>query len=400
MDADKYSFEVAELIFRLIRNEITAEEQEILDKWLAEKPENYDLLKKITDEETIKSKIATYQSFDKQKAWNTISTKTSALHHQQRVVVLRVLKYAAAILLPLIIGGYFLFQSTNKNKLADFSQIKTGTQKACLILETGQTINLGSKTRNKIVSGSASSIIDTNNTLSYEKKPDMAFEKKEIFNTLQTPLGGEYTLILADGSKIWLNAGSEIRYPTSFNDSIRKIYLKGEAYFEVAHNKNQPFIVVTNSIEITVLGTSFDVMAYQNEGNVKTTLVNGSVKIGTIAGSNEKRKEVHLQPGQQAVLDKPSNGFEVKNVDTEIYTAWKQGKFVFTNETLDEIMRKLQRWYAFDIRYDEEDLKHYHFSGTLNRYENISNILKMIAMTTQIKFEAIDNMITVKKDKK
>ena len=397
MDADKNSFEVAELIFRLIREEITAEEKEILDKWLVEKPENIDLLKKITDEETIKNKIAIYQSYDKQKAWNRISERTGATNQKQRAVVLKIFKYAAAILLPLIIGGYFLFQNTSKNKLTDFSQIKTGTQKARLILETGQTINLGAKTQNKIISGSASNIIDANNTLSYEAKTDLIPEKREIFNTLLTPQGGEYNLVLADGSKVWLNAASEIRYPVSFDDTIRKIYLKGEAYFEVAHNKNKPFILVTNNVEITVLGTSFDVMAYHNEGNIKTTLVNGSVKIGTVDGGKDKHKEVHLQPGQQAILDKTSNNLEVKNVDTEIYTAWKQGKLVFNNETLDEIMRKLQRWYAFEMQYDDDDLKHYHFSGTLNRYDDISKILKMIEMTTHIKFEAKDNRITAKK---
>jgi transmembrane sensor len=398
MNTNKNSFEIAELIFRLIRNEITTEEKEILDQWLAEKPENIELLENITNEENINNKMSIYMSYDKQKAWDRINNTINLTRQNQKVFVLRILKYAAAILFPFIIGGYILLHITNKNKLSDFSQIKTGTQKACLILESGQAISLGDQVQKKIISGSVSTIIDTNNTLSYEKKTVLFEEKQEIFNTLQTPQGGEYNLILADGSRIWLNAASEIKYPVSFNDTVRMIYLKGEAYFEVAHNESQPFIVVTNNIEITVLGTSFDVMAYNDESKVKTTLVQGNVMIETIAESIYNRKEVHLQPGQQAILDIASSALDVKKVDTEIFTAWKQGKFVFSNETLDEIMRKLQRWYGFETRYDENELKNYHFSGTLERYDNISNILKMIEMTTQIKFEAKDNIITVKKN--
>jgi transmembrane sensor len=399
MNTDKNSFEIAELIFRLIRNEITAEEKELLDQWITEKPENEELLKKITDEKLIKNKLAIYQSFNKQEAWYRINEKIAAASQKQKVIVLRILKYAAAIVLPVIIGSYFLVQITNRNKLPDFSQIKTGTQKAYLILESGRTINLGDKTQKKIISGLTSTIVDTNNTLFYEKKGILISVKKEMYNTLQTPQGGEYSLMLADGSKIWLNAASEIRYPVCFNDSIRKVYLTGEAYFEVSHNKSLPFVVVTNNYEITVLGTSFDVMAYNDEGNSKTTLVSGNVKIKTVADKNDKHNEIHLQPGQQAILDITSNELEVKNVDTEIYTSWMQGKFVFNNETLEEIMRKLGRWYAFEIRYNDDDVMHYHFSGTLKRYDNISKILKMIEMTTHIKFEVTGNTITVKKEK-
>jgi ferric-dicitrate binding protein FerR (iron transport regulator) len=266
-------------------------------------------------------------------------------------------------------------------------------------LGNGETIKLGCEEERKLIAAKQSNIIDTNSTLIYTKAAQLA-EQKGTFNTLQTPQGGEYSLVLTDGTKIWLNAASEIKYPVQFNDTIRQVFLKGEAYFEVVENKSKPFIVNTNNIYVTVLGTSFDVMAYQDEENIKTTLVRGRVKIETTTKDTKQTEKVYLQPGQQAVLENTSNKLVVKTVETEIYTSWKEGKFVFNNETLGEIMRKLQRWYVFDIKYRDEETKKIHFSGTVKRYDNISNIIDMIEMTTNIKFEVKENVIMVKKDDK
>ncbi len=402
MENYKNSFEIAEMINRYLKDELSLIEKEKLQKWIDEKPENKKLFDKIIDEENIKNKLKKYQNFNNKEAWDKIYNKTINTRKNTKIITLKILKYAAVILIPILIGGYIIYNQyliINKN-ITEIPQIEPGSQKAILILENGQSVNLGNTGKKVINVTDKSSIVDTNNTLIYHEAKKIKKEIKTIYNTLQTPRGGEYNLILSDGTKIWINADSEIKYPVQFNDSARKIYLKGEAYFEVAENKSKPFILTTNNIEISVLGTSFNVMAYFNENNIKTTLVEGKIKIGNISENIQESKEIYLNPGHQAVLNRESQQFEVKKVDTEIYTAWKDGKFVFANETLEEIMTRLGRWYDFETEFTDAEIKYYHFSGTLKRYENISEILKMMELTTKIKFEFKENLILIKKIKK
>ncbi len=401
MDKHKLSFEIAELIFQHIKNEISPANMEKLQKWLDAKPENIELFNQIKDEESIKNKINKYRTYTPDKAWKKISKETVHLQNKTKSIRLKILKYAAAILFPLVIGYLFhrLYFPGNDNKqITSIPQIPPGTQKALLIFNNGEKINLGNVSTKKVFAIKSSRITDTSNTLIYQSEPNVEIENndEEEYNTLQTPIGGEYNLVLADGTKIWLNAASELKYPVLFDRKNRKVFLKGEAYFEVAENKNKPFVVNINEMKITVLGTKFNIMAYHNEKNIKTTLVSGSVRIETIS-KNKNNEEVYLQPGYQAVLDKESQQLKVNEVDTKIYTAWINGKFVFNNETLDEIMRKLERWYDFKTYFYDKKTMNYHFSGTLKRYENISNILEMIELTTKITFNIQNDTIRVMK---
>ena len=209
------------------------------------------------------------------------------------------------------------------------------------------------------------------------------------YNILSTPMGGEYQLVLPDGSKVWLNSGSTLRFPTAFIGSERIVELKGEAYFDIAKNPKMPFLVRTNNaMDIKVLGTQFNVMAYDDEKNINTTLVEGSVEV--LKGS----EKTNLKPGQEAILNRGSGNIKVAQADLEQAIAWKNGYFIFYNENIESIMRKVSRWYNVDIVY-QGNLNNKDFVGTISRNKNVSELLKMLELTGAIHFSIDGRRITV-----
>jgi ferric-dicitrate binding protein FerR (iron transport regulator) len=178
-----------------------------------------------------------------------------------------------------------------------------------------------------------------------------------------------------------------------FTGEDRSVELDGEAYFKVSKKVPQLFKVMTGDLVVTVEGTSFNLMAYEDEGIIVTTLVEGKVKVGIAEKLASGREAVHIVPGEQLVFDKEANTLESRPVDVSLYTSWKEGMFVFDHETLDMILRRLGRWYDFEAVYLATELRYYHFSGRLDRYESIEEILELLAMTTNISFEIKDNRV-------
>lgn len=213
----------------------------------------------------------------------------------------------------------------------------------------------------------------------------------EEYNKLTTPIGGEYSLVLSDGTKVFLNADSELKYPVEFSDGKRIVDLKGEAYFEVHKDSLRPFIVRMNGAEVTVLGTSFNVNTYGDDGQIYTTLVNGSVRVSSM---KNKQEEI-LKPGMQSVMNVQSGLLTVRKVDVEPYVAWREGRFVFRAMTLDLIMRQLQRWYDFEVFYQNSELKDYEFRGVIKRDMDLDKVLSVIKATTNVDFEVKGKVITI-----
>ena len=396
MDNLNASFEIAELIFREVRNEINEEEKTVLHNWLSESSANKELYQKIINQKLIVEKLIILNKFDKQFAWQKVSKQIRKPAANKIIVLKKLLRYAA-ILIPALVAGYLIIQKTviDKNhQLADVVSIQTGTQKAILTLGSGSEIELKNSIKEVIFSEQEAEIIDADNTLQYIAKK--IHITKEVYNTLETPKGGEYSVQLADGTKIWLNAASKLTYPVEFVGNKRKVQIEGEAYFEVAKNRNKPFVVSTGKMEVEVLGTSFNVMSYRNEQNIQTTLVEGKIIVKTKEESNRNQSAIEISPGEQVVLEKENNRLISKQVDTDIYTAWKDGKFVVANETLEDFMRRLERWYNFETQYSSDELRNYHFSGTLDRYSNISDLLELISLTTNLSFEIKSKTILVK----
>jgi len=309
--------------------------------------------------------------------------KTGKMTRNRRALIAA----AAAII---VMAGAGIFYTEHKiieqPKQIVQNDIKPGGNKAILILADGQQIILTEAANGTLANQSGVQINKTKDgQLVYTASDDA--QSSPSFNTAQTPKGGQYRVTLADGTKVWLNAATSIKYPIQFNGKERKVELSGEAYFEVAKDKQHPFIVHTVLEDVRVLGTHFNINAYQDEPAVKTTLLEGSVQLST--GALLKL----LRPGQQAVFS--DQQIHIKDVDTEEAVAWKNGYFMFSNEDLGSIMRKVSRWYAIDVRYEDESLKQEVFWGSVSRFTDVSKVLHMLELTKAVKFKIENNRTVV-----
>lgn len=303
---------------------------------------------------------------------------------------------AAAVLLLAVLGGgfYFLASKTKDpvNEIARFkNDIAPGAAEAVLTLADGTVIPLDSLRKGAaILQGGATARKDAQGKLVYEKAGEGT--GKAVFNTLSTPMGGKYRMILPDGTKVWLNAASSIRYPTAFTGKKREVEMTGEIYFEVAENNYMPFVVKAAGTEVRVLGTHFNVMAYPDEPSIRTTLMEGSVQVA------RGGRQAMLAPGQQAVSSRSSAGTEPIRVreeaDPDRVIAWKNDLFQFDNTPVDEVMRQIARWYNAKIEYGGLRPA-ISFTGLMPRDRNVSEVLKILELAGGVKFGIEGRVITV-----
>ena len=390
-------FKIAELIFHDLKEELSEADKSILKDWINESTENRELYNKIIDKNNIRNKIDTLNKSNTKEAWKKLNNELGEKKKIFRLNSNTILKYAVAACIVLLVGIYIVLKQTSKPeeyKLTESPTIVTGTQKAVLITSDNTKIALGDFKEGKTFNLKNAMVKDANNILTYHQTKEEPNKEalQPATNTLETPRGGEYSLVLSDGTRVYLNAETQLTFPEAFTADKREVLLEGEAYFEVAESKTKAFIVKTSDYAVQVYGTSFNVSAYASDKGSHTTLVSGSVGINTQTGT-----KVKLNPGEQAYYDKSDNSFYTKKVDTHVYTAWKEGKFMFENETLEEIMRKLGRWYDTKTVYLDKEIRNRHFSGTLDRYDNIADLLNMIGMTTRIEFKIERNIIYVNK---
>ena len=301
-------------------------------------------------------------------------------------------KYAATAILLLSVGLYFYTSKKSSGKLVaakTFNDFKPGGNKAILTLSNGSKIVLNDAKNGKLaVQGSAAVVKLANGELRYNQSGTS--EASPVYNTMSTPRGGQYKLQLPDGTVVMLNSESSITFPIAFTGKERNVSLTGEAYFEVAKNKKMPFHVSFADQKVEVLGTHFNISAYNDQPDYKTTLLEGSVRIS-------RGKENHLLvPGQQAVYEPGSKMFAVKEVDTEDVVSWKNGLFHFDNTELDQVMRQLSRWYNIEIEY-EGPKPVLNFTGEIKRDNNLSKVIKILESTGVIKFTLNQNKIIVHK---
>ena len=301
---------------------------------------------------------------------------------------------AALILLFIGLGTYYNFIATNDSETTVITtpvlakkDLPPGGNRAILTLSNGSTVVLDSTGNGFVTQQSNTQIVKTaKGQLSYTTLNQNS--KELVYNSVSTPRGGQYQLVLPDGTKVWLNAASSIRFPVAFVGKERKVTITGEAYFEVAKDKKKPFIVSSANMDIEVLGTHFNVSAYAEESIVKTTLLEGSVKI------NNKKSEVYLVPGQQSQLNN-SGQFSIKNnIDLDKEIAWTRGKFQFNSNTIQEIMLQLSRWYDVEVIYQGK-VSSETFSAIVKRSSNISQVLKLME-ASGVKFDIEGKKICVK----
>lgn len=299
---------------------------------------------------------------------------------------------AASIIL---LVGLFVGRTINgvrdmhEEQLLTKSVMQPGTSKAILMMANGEKVVLDQARKLDIQLNERVRVASSGQGIVYEENGKG--EVKEEYNKLVTPTGGEYFLTLSDGTRVFLNAASELKYPVEFVGGKRVVDLNGEAYFEVRKDSLRPFIVRVNGAEVTVLGTSFNVNTYGDDGQIYTTLVNGSVRIF----SEKNGQEEVLTPGMQGVMNIQTGQLTVREVDVESYVAWREGRFVFRTMTLDLIMRQLQRWYDFEVFYQNPELKEYEFRGVIRRDMDLDKVLSVIKATTNVDFEVKGKVITI-----
>ena len=369
-------FYIARLIARYISDEIGEEEQAELTRWRDESPENERLFQEICKEENIKQNMQKRQTFHAEDGWEGVQRKIQ--RHRFRHRILNICKYAAIFIFPVAIATVAIYKSGNEPQpLSQVEeQIVPGGKKAVLILDNGEAIDLKSTSGVELKEKDGTVIQVDSTVLNYQQAPARTSEKL-AYNKVNVPRGGEYQLMLSDGSKVQLNSMSSIRFPVQFAQDCRLVELEGEAYFEVSKT-GQPFIVQTKGMKIEVLGTTFNISAYANE-EYQTTLVSGSVKVQTENGSNRI-----LKPSEQACITPGSNQINVRNVDTAFYTSWIHGKINFKDQRLDDIMKTLARWYDMDVVYENEATKELRFGCYVNRYNEITPLVKLLEQTGRV----------------
>ncbi|MGN6494351.1 MAG: FecR family protein [Agriterribacter sp.] len=285
-------------------------------------------------------------------------------------------------------GGSTALPQQNAITVTSVDEIKPGGNKAVLTLADGTTVVLDSSANGTLGTQGNTNIIKLGNgELRYKNGSALPGASATLYNTIATPRGGQYAIELADQTKVWLNSSSSIRFPTDFRDSVREVEITGEAYFEVAHHPTKPFKVKVNDAYIRVLGTHFNVMAYSNEATINTTLLQGSL----IAGNNKTSRL--LTRGNQARISKNGAIEFVKDADTEEAVAWRSGRFLFNSSDMYSMMRQVERWYNIDVDF-KGDIG-LHFSGQLNRYANVSELLRKLELTNEVHFEIENGKITV-----
>lgn len=371
-------------------NRLLTQREELNDEevtaWLKEK-DHVELLDEIA---AIRQKLSG-QSYGENSEEEFLYLEKSIYDRKSRRMTLRWSIAASIILLVGLFVGRTIsgVRDIHEEQELAKSVMQPGTSKAILmmadgkevVLEQGQNLNILLNERVRVATSSQGIVYE-------EHGKGMVTEE---YNKLTTPVGGEYSLVLSDGTKVFLNADSELKYPVEFSDGKRIVDLKGEAYFEVHKDSLRPFIVRMNGAEVTVLGTSFNVNTYGDDGQIYTTLVNGSVRVSSM---KNKQEEI-LKPGMQSVMNVQSGLLTVREVDVEPYVAWREGRFVFRAMTLDLIMRQLQRWYDFEVFYQNSELKDYEFRGVIKRDMDLDKVLSVIKATTNVDFEVKGKVITI-----
>ena len=386
MDLLKKRLDIARLIAEELTGTIDEKDRVVLARWLDEderhREEYADILESLkTGNEAWKDQEQGRQLMESR--WGAVKSHT--VQKTGRWITWS--KYAAVIVLFVSIGIFWLVNEEKQEvENGTVAQIEHGSMKAQLVLANGKKVDLRPETNLQLEEVGGTRILTSDNRVKYSGKDSLAGQPAEVkYNTLIVPRGGEFSLELADGTRVWLNAESRLRYPVAFMGKERKVEMEGEVYFEVAKNREKPFIVTVNGVDIRVLGTSFNVSAYQEE--VVTTLVEGKVQL------KRGDEQVVLSPNQQAIWS--DDKFKVKQVDARNYVLWKEGIFYFEDVDLERILDDMARWYNVNIFYMNPTLKKMKFSVEIKRYEDINEILRRIEQTKRVKFEIKDRTINV-----
>ena len=369
------------------RNEL---DNELVEAWMSN-PLHVEMLKEFV---AIREEYTNWD-FEIIKGEERERLQRAITRRKKRQLVMR-WSVAASVILCVALSALYLWNDSDWFFEQKFPQQANWEQSKLaeveLILADGKRVPLGGSGRQIQDHGVSGIKDDSLQGLTYVQAK--ALDEKVtvvLYNTLKVPTGGFYQLELSDGTRVWLNAESELRFPVQFGTGEREVYLKGEAYFDVRKDVARRFIVHLKESNVTVLGTSFNIKAYGDEDYIYTTLVEGKVRFT----SEKEHEEVTLRPGMQSVLNLKSGKTELKEVEVEKFTAWRQGRFVFPSTTLGDLMCQLKRWYDIDVVYLSPEAKGYEFRGAINRDMDLKNVLAIVEKTSNVVFDINGRTIKV-----
>ncbi|MCB6971155.1 MULTISPECIES: FecR family protein [Butyricimonas] len=379
------NFEIADIIVAFIKNEATPRQISVLDDWINESEANKRLFISLLDEVAFEQRLDRSRVLELEDAFGKVRARV----RKSKRGYWRYVAVAASVAVVVAIGGimaYWVGIPEKQGIVTRQQSISVGKSRAFLTLGTGEKVALESQ--DTLLRGKAMNIrIQENGEVFYEMADSIAPAEVE-YNIMETPRGAEFQLVLSDGTKVWLNAGTKLRYPVKFIGKERRVELTGEAYFDVTRDEDVPFVVETSRSAVTVLGTEFCVRDYAGEANL-TTLVQGSVSV-----EDQRGNAYLIRPGQQVNIGK--EGSRVLDVETIYFTSWKDGYFIFNEATLSEIMSELSKWYDFDCFFLNPDAGNERLTARLKKYDDISVILDILSRTGNIQFTQKGRAITVR----
>lgn len=377
---------IYQIILSILADEATDEEHRIFTEWLNASEANRDEYARLKRLYQITSHSAKERIFDTEQAWQQVRKQTINKTKALRIPLWT--RYAAMVAIIVSIGILFFSKSPqapliSQINMEDFDQ-------PTLLLDNGEKIALTEESfsmeeKHVVIKN------DAKNKLVYESQKDTGVITIKN-NHLVIPKGKTYQLLLSDGTRIWLNSETELIYPTQFAENKREVTLIGEAFFEVSKNKEKPFIVHANGMDVKVLGTSFNVSCYTTDKTFSTTLIEGAVSVNT-----KNSKPETITPSEQFIYNKNTAQTAIQTVNTEIFTSWMKGEYIFKDTPLEEIVNKLQRWYDFSVQYEDESLKQSRYSLIVDRETDLDQVLEIISYTSKVKLERTNNIINIKK---
>lgn len=375
MDNDQ----IDKLLHSYISGTITPQESRQLEAWGGESEENRQILDLIEGHSDLGGELSRMYRYDKEKVWRRVCEEDRRYMRRSRLLRSLRIGAAAAVLAGMLVSGALLYQAgerldPNRNRL--LTTVEPGVRRAVLELSSGEQVLLADSVRTELSERNVRIEIN-GDEIAYTASEKSGKQAEEAYNTIRVPLGGEYSLTLGDGTRAWLNAGSSITYPLHFG-SRRCVTVTGEVFFEVAPDSRHPFVVSVSGVELTVLGTSFNVMAYDDEPSVETTLVTGSLRVAA------EGEETLLSPGLQAGFDKSGGGLTVRKADVEACTMWRRGLLVFYDEPLRSICRKLERWYGVEIDTSSPTLDGVLYTGMIKRHATLNTIADLMNLTNDV----------------
>lgn len=383
---DRNKERIVRLIYLHMIGDISSAEERELEDWIDRDSRNQSFFDEVSGGKDFVDVYRQYNQIDRKLAFKRVEDRIMG----KRRIWREVMKYAALFVLPMALVLFMLWNGGGDRAGKECVQVRIvpGGMKAVLKLADGQQVKLLKDSMQVITSGVAVQIVKTDSGIVYME--ENALIEENSFNELETPRGGEYRLTLADGTVVYLNSETRLRYPVTFAKDKREVFLTGEAFFEVAKESERPFYVVMGDMEVKVYGTSFNINTYHAE-RVQTTLVCG--RVGILVRSTGQ--EVLLAPNQMAEFDIRSKEVNVEEVYAYNYVAWKFGEFVFDKESLGEIMERLNMWYDTKVFYENENLKKKRFTGIITRFADVSDVLSLIEATTSVHFKLKGNVIIV-----